>query len=226
MRSRRPWWIGVLVVLAGLAWGCGEDPTCGDCCSGDCPHPPPGYLPQTSPENVLNNLHASYVRREIEEYAKLLAPDFRFYFQEADIPAGLPREYWNRDEDSTGTGALLSSSEVSSINLDLGTFAVEDAGRPDEPGAKRIRLTHVNLEVEQFNGTTLLVLGDIQDMYFRRGNVAAGTDSTKWYLVEWRDVGGGGNLKPASGTIERAPDLAKSSPLVQPSTWGKIKSKW
>ncbi len=131
-------------------------------------------------------------RREIEQYAKLLDPDFRFYFQQADIPAGLPREYWNRDEDSTGTGALFDATEVSGINLDLGAFTVEDSVRVEDPGVKRIRLTHVKLEVELISGTTLLVQGDIQDMYFRKGRVEAGTDSTKWYLFEWQDLRGGG----------------------------------
>ncbi len=86
--------------------------------------------------------------------------------------------------------------------MDLGAFATEDANRSAmRPGAKRIRLTHAKLEVEQIDGVTLLVEGDIQDMYFRRGSVEAGTDSTKWYLFEWHDLRGGCRFKPdqASG---------------------------
>ncbi len=207
-------------LLAVLAWGCGEDPTCVDCCD-DCWSV---YLPQTSPEYVLENLAASYERHEIEEYAKLLDPTFIFKFQQADIPPGLLREYWNRDEDSTGTGALFNTDEVSSIHVDLGAFTVVDDDRLAEPGAKRIRLTHVKLEVEQVNGVTLLVQGDIQDMYFRKGRVEAGTDSTKWYLFEWSDLRGEGSLKPANQASGHALDLARSSPLIEPATWGKIKS--
>ena len=143
--------VTAIALLAVLAWGCGDDPTCADCPPGD-DHPV--YLPQTSPENVINNLRVSYLRREIGPYAKLLAPDFRFYFQSADIPPGLPCEYWNRDEDSTGTGALFgATTEVSNIFVDLGAFTVEDSVRVEDPGVKRIRLTHVKLEVELFNGT-------------------------------------------------------------------------
>jgi len=217
MTARRLWMIAALVMLAGFAWGCGKDATCPNCRY-------PAYLPQTSPENVLHNLKESWEFREIDEYAKLLDPDFRFYFQQADIPPGLPRDYWNRDEDSTGTGALFNAAtEVTDIRLDLGAFTVEDSVRVDQPDVKRIRLTHAKLEVDHVNGVTLLVLGDIQDMYFRKGNVAAGTDSTKWYLFEWWDQSGG-SLKPASGTSTNALGLAGSSPLVEPTTWGKIKS--
>jgi hypothetical protein len=180
---------------------------------------------------VVNILVASYERREIEGYAPLLAPDFRFYFQPDDIPRGLPREYWNREEDSTGTGALFDASfgaaaEISSISVDLGAFAPEDAGRPDVPGAKRIRLTHAKLVVDQSNGVTLVVEGDVQDMYFRRGSAAAGTDSTKWYLFEWHDLSGGDSRKPTIANSGHAADLAKSTPLIEATTWGRIKANF
>ena len=176
-----------------------------------------GYLPQTSPENVVNNLQASYQRKEIEEYAKLLDPTFIFKFQQADIPPDLPRDYWTRDEDSTGTDALFTTDEVSTISLDPGAYSSVDAGRLDEPGAKQIRLTHVKLEVEQVNGVTLLVQGDIQDMYFRKGSVEAGTDSTKWYLFEWQDLSGGNAPRP--GVTPVASDPAGGA---QDANWGQI----
>ena len=222
MTIGRLWTVAALVVLAAFVWGCGEESDCVN-----CPPPPPRYPNQTSPENVVESLAASYERREIEPYAVLLDPEFRFYFQQRDIPADLPRESWNRDEDSTGTAALFNATtEVSKISLDLGAFAPEDANRPDEPGARRIRLTHVKLEVEQFDGTTLVVQGDIQDMYFRRGNAAAGTDSTKWYLFEWRDIPGGG-LKPASRALDQVVDqTSPAAATVSPMTWGAIKSRF
>jgi hypothetical protein len=209
-------------LLAVLAWGCDEGRIIID------PPPPlPKYLPQTSPENVVNNLMASYERREIDRYAALLDPTFIFKFQQADIPPDLPRDYWNRDEDSTGTGALFGATEeVSQIMLDLGAYASEDAGRIDEPGTKRIRLTHAKLEVDQYTEAVLLVQGDIQDMYFRRGSAAAGTDSTKWYLFEWHDLSGGDSRKPATATSGPAVDMkarALAGAHVQPTTWGRIK---
>jgi hypothetical protein len=69
----------------------------------------------------------------------------------------------------------------------------------------------------------LLVLGDIQDMYFRRGSVPAGTDSTKWYLAEWQDLAGWG-LKPASEVLGHASDTAQPMPLSESNSWGAIKS--
>jgi hypothetical protein len=182
------------------------------------PVPPREYLPQTSPENVVNNLATSYERREIEQYAKLLDPTFIFKFQTPDIPEDLPRDYWNRDEDSTGTGALFDALIVSSIALDLGAYSSEDAGRPDLPGGKRIRLTHVKLTVDQSNGLTYVVDGSIQDMYFRKGSVEAGTDSTFWYLVEWQDLAGGGGA-PSRGLTPLASDPAGGQ---QNANWGQI----
>ena len=182
------------------------------------PEPPIDYKDQTSPENVVNNLAASYERREIEPYAVLLDPQFIFRFQTKDVPVGLERDYWNRDEDSTGTAALFNATtEVSKISLELGAYSSVDAGRVDMPGAKRIRLTNVKLEVEQFNGTTFVVQGDIQDMYFRRGRVEVGTDSTKWYLAEWQDQTGGG--APSRGLTPLASDPAGGA---QDASWGQI----
>ncbi len=219
MRKRSLVSAAAIVLLAVLVWGCDEDPT--------CVYPPPPDPGQTSPENVVSTLAASYQRREIEYYAVLLDPEFRFYFQPRDIPDGLERDHWNRDEDSTGTEALFgATAEVSAIYLDLGAFASEDAGRIDEPGAKRIRLTHVKIEVDQYTEAVLLVEGDIQDMYFRRGSLAAGTDSTKWYLFEWWDESGGGRLKPAGGVSDTAPGPAESNAHIQPTTWGSIKARF
>ncbi len=182
--AKRLVWGGVFVALAGFAWGCGEELV------GDPGDLPPGYLPQTSPENVLQNLQVSYQRREIEEYVKLLDPVYIFKFQQADIPPDLPREYWNRDEDSTMVAALFDNPDVVRISLDFGPFAAEDAGRLDEPQANRIRLTHVRIEVELRDGTTLQAGSDLMDMYLGRGRAAAGTDSTKWYIFEWQDFEG------------------------------------
>ncbi len=181
------------------------------------PREPVEYLPPTSPENVVNNLQASYERKEIEAYAVLLDPQFIFRFQALDVPPGLDREYWNRDEDSTGTAALFSTNEVNSITLDPGVYESEDALRPDVPGAKRIRLTNVKLEVDQTNGVTLLVEGDIQDMYFRKGSVEAGTDSTKWYLFEWQDQPGAS--APRGGVTPLASDPSSGEQRV---SWGRI----
>lgn len=223
MRQKSLLIAAAITLLAVLAWGCGEDPDCVTCHHEVLPK----YLPQTSPENVVNNLAASYERREIDQYGVLLDPQFIFKFQTADIPSDLERDYWNRDEDSTGTGALFSAAnEVNAIYVDLGAFTVEDSIRVDQPDVKRIRLTHVKLEVELSNGATLLVQGDIQDMYFRRGNAAAGTDSTKWYLLEWRDQSGGG-LKPTSGTWGRAVDRnAPAAVTISAMSWGAIKNRF
>lgn len=212
-------------LLAVLAWGCGEDPTCTN-----CPLPDLLYLPQTSPANVVNNLATSWEHRHIEPYANLLAPDFRFYFQQSDLPPGLQRDYWNRDEDSTGTGGLFgATAQVLSISVELGTFAVEDSVRVDQPDVKRIRLTRSKLEVKQSNGVTFQVEGYTQEFYFRKGRSEEGTDPTRWYIFEWHDISGGGSLDSPGWHPERGAHQEGTAPagaLIQPATWGRIKSNF
>jgi hypothetical protein len=200
-------------LLAVLAWGCGEDATCPNCRY-------PAYLPQTSPENVLHNLKESWEFREIEPYAALLAPDFRFYFRQDDVPPDLPRDYWNRDEDSTGTGTLFNATTaVDTISVNLGTFTVEDSVRVDQPDVKRIRLTHSMLKVEQRNGMTWMVDDVIEEFYFRKGRSEEGTDPTRWYIFEWHEFPAGWGFKRTSG----ASDLDESSQLVWTGSWGLFK---
>jgi len=168
------------------------------------PPPPPDL---STPEAVVEQLQFAYGERDIEAYADLLAPEFQFYFQPIDV-AGLGVEYWNADQDSTGTGALFGTNQVSSILIDL-TYGPPQV--PTEvgfdPDVRKIRLTGVQMEVNLINGTTLLVT-DTQDMYFRPGREANGESPDRWYLLEWRD------LPPAS-----AP-----KPQVAPITWGFIKA--
>jgi len=169
---------------------------------------PPAPPDLSTPEAIVEQLQVAYRERDIEAYADLLAPEFRFYFQPVDA-AGLGVESWDAEQDSTGTDALFGSNQVSSILVDL-TYGAPQV--PTEvgfdPDVRKIRLTGVLLEVNQTNGTTLLVT-DIQDMYFRPGRGANGEDPDRWYLLEWRDL-------PSTA---RAP----TSPGVD-LTWGSIKS--
>jgi hypothetical protein len=190
-------------------FGCTKQPT--------CPPPPPevSYKPLTSPENALYNLISSYRRREIEKYTEFLHKEFIFRFQDGDAPSGLGREFWTHDEDSTGTAALFNSLEVTDIFIDLTYRNAEPATEVDLVGTMKIRVTPMKLAVDDVTGTTYLAEGDIQDLFFERGEAA---DSTNWYLIEWRDLPGGGGI----GKAVAEPLI----PTVEKTTWGKLKQRF
>src|SRR5215831_12340378 len=83
-----------------------------DCAAGGC------YSIPSAPESLINNLQVSYRRREVDEYAKLLAPEYVFKFQPIDANT-IGKDHSTRTEDSTGTASLLKTTEVSQIRLNL-----------------------------------------------------------------------------------------------------------
>jgi hypothetical protein len=193
----------IMVSMMGFAVGCDEDPV----------EPRPVHSPYaspTAPESLITNLQLSYRQREIKEYAKLLAPEFVFKFQPQDAnDIGTP--FWTRDQDSTGTRALLTTTEVSDIRINLiygaRDTAVNTSGTPLD--SLKIRIITTDLQVDQTDGTTWVVT-DQQDFFFRQGKVANGEDPNHWLIYEWDDL----------------PSLSSPRFLVGRSTWGKIKTKY
>ena len=94
--------------IAALLIGCDDE----ESPPPDIREPPPpnygDYKEPTAPESLINNLQVSYRRREIEKYAQILAPEFRFRFQPIDQNE-IGKEFWTHDEDSVGTRALLTT---------------------------------------------------------------------------------------------------------------------
>lgn len=184
------------------------------------PQPIAEFVPQTSPEAVVANLVASYRLQNIEEYSRLLAPEYIFKFQPVDA-AQLETEFWTRDQDTTGTDALFSTPLVSQITINLTHGNAVPTNEVDfPPGTMTIRINQTQLEVDQTDGITWLAQ-DIQDMFFRQGDFEAGEDSTNWFLIEWRDI-------PTSGAPRLGDDplSAKSaSPGVTPISWGALRQK-
>ena len=176
------------VILLGVAVfsGCIFSPK-----TGDPPVDPPSpYFAPTAPESLIANLQASYRNREIEEYAKILAPEFIFNFQSQDAnEIGTP--FWTHDQDSTGTRALLTTPDVSDIRIDLiygdRDTAVNTPGTPLD--SLKIRIITTDLQVDQTDGTTWLVQ-DQQDMFFRKGRgiETYGENPDHWWLYEWTDL--------------------------------------
>jgi hypothetical protein len=185
------------------------------------------YLEPTSPENVLENLITAYRRKEIDEYAKLLGPDFIFKFQDVDVQ-DIGLDTWNRDQDITGTGGLFGSPLVKEVRITLTYDPSTVSGEMFANVVGEVRTIRINptfLDVDQIGGekagTTYRVDGDIQDMFFRRGNAAANEDTTRWFLFEWRDL-------PNPAGAGAAPEAIRTAGIVTPAsvrtTWGLIKS--
>jgi hypothetical protein len=190
-----------LLVITGL--GCGDDKVTN-------PKVSP-YLEPTSPSNVVANLQLAYQRREIDEYAKLLAPEFIFKFQPVDAQE-IAKEFWTRDEDLAGTGALFGAAVVTSIAVSLGhgpDAPADDLELPDD--ARKIRIDQTFLQVDETTGITW-VITDLQDMFFRPGDETLGEDPDHWFLIEWRDI-------PTAAA-------ASGAAAVRPATWGKLKSQY
>jgi hypothetical protein len=179
------------------------------------------YKAPTSPENLIANLIESYDRKEIEEYAKLLAPEFIFKFQPADLDL-IEDEFWTRDQDSTGTAGLFGTADVGDIRINLIHGPAEEPAEIGfDEGVLTIRINPTQLEVDQIGGdkpgTTYQVDGDIQDMFFRRGNAEAGEDTTRWFIIEWRDI-----PNPAAAPRTVQPASAGEAGNVQTVSWGRM----
>ncbi|MDZ4805152.1 MAG: hypothetical protein SGI90_09850 [Candidatus Eisenbacteria bacterium] len=154
-------------------------------------------LPQTSEDNVLSNFQVAYRQKRIDEYAKLLANDFQFYFD--PVTRGqLGIEFWTRTEDSLRTEQLFTSPEVTKIVIELDWPARSATGAgflaPRERWTK-LFLTDVYLDVDFApigqEVTTFRVEQQQQRFFFRRGrtNPPSGPSDTLMYIVEWRDQG-------------------------------------
>lgn len=195
----------LLVLVIGIAFGIGcDDEESTIIVDGS------DYTSPTAPESLINNLQASYRRREIEEYARILAPEFIFRFQPVD-QSNIGREFSNHDQDSIGTRALLTTPEVAQIRISL-LFSGRDSTIDKTPPADsvRIRIHTTDLQIEQTNEVTWVV-SDQQDMFFRRGKIASGENPDHWFMYEWDDL----------------PSISSPRPLTTvPTTWGKLKSKY
>jgi len=146
------------------------------------------YSEPTAPESLITNLQVSYRNREVDHYAQILAPEFIFKFQPLDAN-DIGSDFWTRDQDSTGTRALLTATLVSDIKITL-LYGARDTtiNFPGTPlDSLKIRIINTELEVDQTDGITWLVT-DQQDMFFRAGIEANGENPARWFLYEWDDI--------------------------------------
>jgi hypothetical protein len=88
-----------LAAVALLVLGCSDDATQPNVT------PKPRYPEATTKEIVISNFLKSYEDRNIEQFAKLLHPDYIWYNQ-----PGLTPEFYTRSEDIEKTGNMFSAA--------------------------------------------------------------------------------------------------------------------
>ena len=154
---------------------------------------------EISEPRTLQNLQVAFRFRNIEEYARLLSDDFRFYPDPQTREREQLPEFWDRSTDSLLTGLLLKSEQLDGVKIKL-TFNSTPRPVPGKPRWVKIDVLDTFLEVtlrpsEEFEeGVTLLVDGQVNQFYFRRGRTEGDTLSTSStagliYIVEWHDRG-------------------------------------
>ena len=198
----------------------------GGCSKAKSPTPPdPGPGPRLAPADVVNALQWAYRHRDAAVYGKLLADDFRFYFDPATRPDNVP-EFWTRLQDSTATGGLFRAADVSDIRVTLTFGSDVPVNVAGQERWRKIRVTDTFLEVDKVPLTgeviTFRVDGDVQDFFVRKGRspadtLAASPTAREWFLVEWRDL--------ARLSVDAGHGIRATRPAAnQANTWSNIKS--
>ena len=174
-------------------------------CGGDGQEPETRneYLNGNTPASLLEDFRRTWQYQDIDHYATLFSDDYAFYFDPETLAQNptLPT-FWGRDEDVESVGQLFASEEISDIRLMVLEYdpvpePVEDVGREDW---LLIRVTDEKLEIDirplpgENEGTTILIEGQLQHFYFRKGKTEADTlasspTSGKYYIVRWEDFG-------------------------------------
>lgn len=206
----------VVVATLGVLGGCSKVKTTA---------PDPAPAARQAPADVMKALSWSVRHRDASVYAGLLASDFHFYFDPIARDLGLP-EYWDRQQDSTGTSNLFSASSVSDVRLQLAWSSDVADPRSSSSALREVRSTEDVLEIVEKPpyGEDLVwkVDGDVQSFYLRKGrspaDTLAGSESAQqWFLVEWHDFGKYGSLRPSR-------DVTPHGETSIPPSWGLMKS--
>ena len=196
-------WLPVLVGLLALSTaGCLFSPDKRD----PSDNPPPSlYKPQTSPANVLDNLVAAYVDRDLVEYTKLFDPvEFSFRFDPSDVTdqPDLP-EFWGWVDEESVHRRMFESEEVLDIRLAFTKGQVVNAEEADGEEIdltwKKMTITGVELEVEVTNpddptdNIIYKVSGDRAEYFFKEYPEeqvpdGAGVNRPLWRITQWKDI--------------------------------------
>lgn len=170
------------------------------------PTPPPVivYVWPDTREKLMKNFEQAYGEMNIEEYEKILHPDYKFIFTNNDI--------WERQDDIASTTNMFAGrpgedetglrNGVQSIDVNtmvpLGDWAVQPSNHPYFPDSQRI-LYQVqivfNLLGDDGSGTpSTITVSSNQFFYLKSEEIdqGDGTTRTRWFLVGQQDQEGEG----------------------------------
>lgn len=175
-----------LLLLSVMTAGCGDE----DNKEAD----PYSYI--NTPAGILEDLKTAWVRRDSTRYADFFADDYRFH-SDPNTVWELP-EFWERPEELATVGTLFAAPRVNDIRVIL--YSTQPQPDSTHHGWWLITVNDEYLEVElkpapgETEGITLVVDGQINKFWFRKGRTAADTLATsatsqKYYIVEWQDLG-------------------------------------
>ena len=162
------------------------------------PSPPIEFQDLTEKEHVLNNLVASYLQRDINEYRRILDLDYyQFFFSDGDVSKGLPSEGWDKTQDEGATTNLLNRSSSAPnriISIDLSVqrsnlIWVELAADPPLTETWWSVTTNYSFTFKTANDISYITSGSPRTQFIVRN---IGTDEDQqWRLVRWRDLADG-----------------------------------
>jgi len=152
---------------------------------------PLSYLKPTSPQDVLQNLIASYVNRDSVQTR--LVYDASYVGTSIDPSAPDPIPDFTREDEIRHVGRLKLDPNIVTVFLDLGangTWEVLDGNASDPPGWKIIPINSQTVRIEDIAlSTTWQSLNQVIEYTFKPTDVPgapAGEDTT-WTVVRWTE---------------------------------------
>ena len=184
---------GVVILIAGLGWGCGNEWTLP-------PDEIPGspFLPRSSPENLLANLKAAYADRNLAEYESLLARnDPAFIALLCPRDGGMPgwpdeRYCWGSQTEIDIHELMFDTTFVKTLTLD---YTIGERQWHGTIHMWSIPVADVNLRLcgiipgrEGEGVQELKVEGATSQFWFRKEPwTVPGARDSVWTIVRWED---------------------------------------
>lgn len=205
----------LILLLAGLAVACGDDPLDVDD-SGFLPADPE-LLPADSPENVAHNLLASLEERWVATYDSMLTRDYEFFFNPDDAAndsLDIPISWGILDEMRAITG-LFESPEVEEIKFDWSPGPVDTAEVEGSDATMAPFNVFIEITTRLPNGEPLFIqVEGAFKLHFREMSWNTESGKRAWKVTQWDDL----TIRYLTGS-----DLG-TSVAVEGATWGRIKA--
>ncbi len=148
----------------------------------------------TSPENVLLNLELAYDEQNLNEYKKILDPDFTFFFDPGDVndPTDPTPQQWGVAEEEqsasnmfngvpNGEGFAIVDIDLDLVMANLNWIDTTPEDFPDETW--KTATVDYSFSIAATQDLTFINSGGAKAQF----TVRPQSDGT-WKLVEWQDI--------------------------------------